>query len=103
MSTYYIRGIKQIDNTTLEIAWNDHAVSTFKLSHLQRNCPCAGCVEESTGERRILPETVPEELRAKKISSVGNYAIRIFFNSGCHHGIYTFDYLRSLIPKEQPC
>lgn len=97
MSTsYYMRKISQVDNTTLAIEWNDGIISQYKLSDLQRNCPCAGCIDESTGQRRLPHQNIPEQQQVKKIINVGNYAIRLFFNSGCTHGIYTYDHLRSL-------
>lgn len=93
MSSYYIRKISQVDNTTLMIDWNDGISCQYKLSYLQKNCPCAGCNDENKNPSSL---NIPEDRRAKKIISVGNYAIRIFFDGGCQHGIYTFDYLRNL-------
>ncbi len=80
--------IKQIDNHTFSIAWIDGKSDLFKLSHLQRNCPCLQCKEE--------PVNVEEEVKAFRIVSVGSYALRIEFSSGCSKGIYPFPFLRSL-------
>ena len=53
---------------------------------------CAGGNEEGVSKKKI----VREDVRAIKINSVGRYAIRIQFTSGCSAGLYTFDLLRNL-------
>lgn len=74
------------------IQWSDGKVSEHCLCDLQRQCPCAGCVDEATGKR--LPRSVEEGVQAQSIVGVGRYALRIQFSSGCSHGIYSFDMLR---------
>ncbi|MBA3602716.1 MAG: DUF971 domain-containing protein [Parachlamydiaceae bacterium] len=94
-----IRQIKQIDNHHFQIEWNDGAMITYHLKKLQKNCPCAGCVDESTGIRRstALPKSlISEEVRARSINSVGRYALKVQFTSGCSAGIYDFAMLRTL-------
>lgn len=91
-----IKTIQQRDNCSFSILWNDEKTSVFRLADLQRACPCAGCVDEITGRRRILAEDVPEALEAISIESVGRYALKIHFRSGCSRGIYHFNYLRQL-------
>jgi DUF971 family protein len=91
----FINNIYQKDNHTFIIEWNDGEVNHYRLSDLQKRCPCAGCVDEMTG-RRVLDDTkIDINVRAKRITSVGRYALRIQFTSGCSHGIYSFDYLRT--------
>jgi len=94
--TYVVKAIRQVDNHTFAITWSDGRVQEFRLSDLQRQCPCASCVDEATGERRLPPEAVSDEVRAKRVQSVGRYALRIDFTQGCSQGIYSFDVLRSL-------
>lgn len=80
--------IKQIDNYTFSITWVDAKIGLFKLSHLQRSCPCLFCKENKV--------SVEEDVKAFRILSVGSYALRIEFSSGCSKGIYPFLFLRSL-------
>ncbi len=95
-----IRQIKQIDNHHFQIEWNDGVMSTYHLEKLQKNCPCAGCVDETTNIRRAAATAtqplVSEEVRAKSINSVGRYALKVQFTSGCSAGIYDFAMLRKL-------
>ena len=54
-------------------------------------------MNEVTGQRVLDEKTVREDVRAKRITSVGRYALRIDFTSGCNSGIFGFDFLRELI------
>lgn len=94
MKAIFVNKINQKDNFTFTIEWSDGITQDYRLSELQKKCPCAGCVDETTGKRVCDPALVPDDLRAKRIMSVGRYALRIQFVSGCSHGIYSFDFLR---------
>lgn len=88
--------IRQLDKHTFAIHWGDGCTSSFRLSEIQGLCPCAGCVDEATGERKIDPKSIPADLVAKTVQSVGLYAIKFEFMSGCSNGIYSYDYLRQI-------
>ena len=88
----FIKEFRQLDARRFQIDWNDDKYSIFELSFLQKNCPCARCKE-------ILNKK-DSEVSARKISSVGNYAIRIDFTKGCSRGVFTFDFLRTLDLEE---
>lgn len=95
-SPLFIRQIWQKDNHAFAIKWNDGSVQDFKLCDLQRNCPCAHCVDEATGKRVSDPKKVIEDVKAISIRNVGRYGIRIQFTSGCSMGIFSFDRLRAM-------
>lgn len=91
-----VEKIFQKDKHTFNVEWSDGLKVDFRLSSLQRKCPCAGCVDEITGKRLNDEKMTPEDLKASAIQSVGRYALRISFTSGCSKGIYSFDFLRKL-------
>lgn len=91
-----IKSISQKDNYTFNIMWNDGLNCDYRLSDLQKQCPCANCTDEITGKRLLDVSTVKPDLRAIRIYNVGRYAIRIQFAHGCSTGIYSFDMLRKL-------
>ncbi|GAB4226096.1 MAG: hypothetical protein Tsb0021_01790 [Chlamydiales bacterium] len=93
-----LRRIWQKDNFTFCIEWSDGREQSFRLSELQKSCPCAACVDEDTGKRLADPKAVDPNLKALKIENVGRYALRVSFTSGCSYGIYTFRYLREFYP-----
>lgn len=99
-NTYiFIRTIEQKDPHRFTIEWSDGIISEYRLCDLQRICSCARCRDEMTGKMLIDPSSIPEDLRAHRIVSVGRYALQIFFSSGCSKGIYPFKLLRAAALK----
>lgn len=96
----FIRKIEQKDNFTFSIMWSDGLQGDYRLSELQKRCPCAACVDEATGKRLVEEKNVKPDVRATRITSVGRYALRIQFTSGCSTGIYEFDLLHRLRAEE---
>ena len=87
----FVQSIQQVDKSRFKIIWTDGKEGVFHLAELQRLCPCSSC-EKQKG-------IVEQEMSAKKIVSVGNYALRIDFTAGCSKGIYTYAFLRKLGDK----
>jgi DUF971 family protein len=54
-----------------------------------------------TGRRLLDPETVPDDVVARKLQLVGNYAMRVEWSDGHGTGIYTWEFLREICPCEQ--
>ena len=88
--------VHQIDPTTLGIDWNDGHESRFSVRILRLGCPCANCIDEWTGEKRLDPESVPESIKPINLKSVGRYAIQFQWNDGHDTGLYTYSLLRKL-------
>jgi len=90
----------------LDITWSDGKVSHYGLSYLRTLCPCAGCKEvrgaKPEGKRSltILPGNYSQPLTVTAAEKVGNYAIRLDWSDEHGSGIYSFTYLREIMPKE---
>lgn len=84
------------DGTALRIRWSDGHESEYAPWDLRMACPCAGCVDEMTGERRLDPENVDSEVHPVEISYVGRYALQFRWSDGHDTGIYPFEFLRRL-------
>lgn len=95
-NSYYPKKIYQKDNFTFSVEWNDGILNDYRLSELQKCCPCAGCIDEVTGQRLSHAVPVKKDVRAIRITSVGRYALRIQYTSGCSNGIYSFSFLREM-------
>lgn len=91
---FLIKQIQQKDNHTFSILWSDGLEQDIRLSNLQRQCPCANCMDEKTGERLLNLNAVKDDVKAISIKSVGRYALQVQFTSGCSTGIYSFEILR---------
>jgi len=84
----------------VKIKWQDGHEGVYPARHLRLNCPCAGCVDEVTGKRRLTAAMVPDDVKPLGIQLVGNYAISITWSDGHATGIYAFDRLRAMCPCE---
>ena len=80
------------------IRWNDGHVSRLPFRPLRQACPCALCVDEITGEKRLDPNRVVMSVRPLEIRPVGRYALQFSWSDLHGSGIYTYDFLRSLDP-----
>jgi ATP-binding protein involved in chromosome partitioning len=88
------------DARTLEILWADGAASRFDMRDLRLACRCAQCVDEMSGKPLLDPASVPLDVTARRIWSLGNYAIGIAFSDGHQSGIYPFTTLRAMQAAE---
>ena len=91
-----VRKIEQLDPYTFGIEWTDGRSSQWRLAHLRRHCPCAGCIDEWTRETTLDPKSIDENIQANLVHSVGRYALNIQFSDGHSSGIFSFDLLRHL-------
>ncbi len=90
------REVRQDGPSALSITWGDGVASRFDVRELRLACPCASCVEEMTGRRRLDPASVRPDVRPVRITSMGNYALKIVWSDGHDTGIYSFDRLRRM-------
>jgi len=93
--------VKRISPLQTDIVWNDGHSGSYPSWYLREQCPCALCVEEFTGERRIPEGSIPSTLERNDVQAVGNYALSFKWSDGHDTGIYTFDYLRRICPCSQ--
>jgi DUF971 family protein len=85
--------MKNMHDRELWITWNDGEVTRHLFRNLRIHCPCAGCVNEWTGERMLDPANIPESVKPNSVSMVGNYAVQFHWSDGHDSGIYTFEAL----------
>jgi DUF971 family protein len=92
----------EIIGNTLSLQWSNGAETYLEASLLRSQSPSA----ENKGESDIFgqvsggqPKTDFPNIGILKISSVGNYAIRILFSDGHSTGIFSWEYLKSLEKK----
>jgi DUF971 family protein len=80
----------------MNIIWQDGTRSVYDYWELRISCPCAGCVDEVTGEKLLDDNTVDKGVHPLRSSYIGNYALNIVWSDNHSTGIYTFDKLRNL-------
>ena len=98
MTQFMPKRIKRVSPVQTDIYWNDGHVSSYPSWYLREMCPCAECVDESTGARKIAPGSIPASTERVDVELVGNYALHFKWSDNHDTGLYTFDFLRSLCP-----
>lgn len=88
--------IVEESDSEVSIKWSDDSESRFTAAGLRRACPCAGCVNEWTGEKMLDPAKIPDDLTFRNIGIVGRYALNFDFSDGHETGIFSFRYLKDL-------
>lgn len=85
--------LEKVDDDHIAITWGDGERIVYPMDLLRARCPCAGCVDEWTGQLLVQPEQV-KGVRVRKMEQVGTYAFTIHFTDGHGTGIFTYKKLR---------
>lgn len=80
-----------------KVNWNDNKQSLVTFKELRFHCPCALCVDEATGQRKIKREDIKDDMAPITVRTVGNYALQVVWTDGHDTGFYSYDYLRELL------
>ena len=83
----------------LLLVWNtgeSYAVPYFELRYL---CPCAGCVDENSGQRTLKRDSISPEIKPRSVQLVGKYAVQITWSDDHQTGMYHFDNLMKISEK----
>ena len=83
-------------NPEILVEWSDGKLGIYSAKDLRLACPCAGCVNELSGEKMLKSDDVRVDIRPLSINTVGRYALQISWSDGHNTGIYSFEYLRKL-------
>ncbi len=88
--------IVEQSDSEISIKWSDEKETSYLAPQLRRECPCASCINEWTGEKMLKDESVPDNISFSKVSIVGRYALNFQFSDGHETGIFSFRFLRDL-------
>jgi ATP-binding protein involved in chromosome partitioning len=81
---------------SLAVYWSDGWKWVYGCVELRAACPCAACVDEFTGVRKIKVNDVDPQVYIDKALPVGRYGVNLVWTDGHSTGIYTYKYLREL-------
>jgi len=90
----------------LTVAGGGRPPVSLQARPLRLACSCAHCIDEWTGEPRLDPAKVPEDVAVVKVESAGRYAAVVHW-SDMHQSIFPFTRLWSMadtagVPLERP-
>lgn len=92
--------IENLKGEGIRFTWSDQHQALYPYVYLRERCRCASCIHEWSGEKLILPGSIPENIAPTQIEAVGHYAISIHWSDGHDTGIYPFDLLKEICPCE---
>jgi len=97
-SEYKSKSIPTItcDDKNIQLKWEDGREQTVSNFILRLNSQDALSINEITGEKLIKEEDIPNDIKATKVTPLGNYALGIEWSDGHKAGIYTYALIDSL-------
>ena len=95
------RDMTWLDKGVLGIEWSDGHKAVYPVRYLRQHCPCAACVDERTGQRRLQPDDIPLLIILQDVAPVGRYALQFTWSDGHDTGIYSYSLLRQLCQCDQ--
>jgi len=95
-----LKKLRRLDESTIELSWDDEHVGPVDLLTLRDACPCAGCQGETVLLKRYEPvketSSDPRKYLLQAVEPVGSYALKLTWGDGHDQGLYTWEHLRSL-------
>ena len=88
--------IQPLSPLELFVEWNTGEKFSVPYIELRYHCPCAGCVDEMTGQRTLRRESLQPTVRPNGVELVGSYALHFAWSDGHTTGMYGFDRLWEL-------
>ena len=88
--------IVEESDSEISIKWSDDVETRYTALTLRSSCPCAGCINEWTGEKMLDESKIPRDISFEHTSIVGRYALNFHFSDGHDTGIFSFGFLRKL-------
>src|SRR5438132_13770772 len=76
----------------VQVRWDDGKESLFAARWLRARCPCAGCVDEWSGQRTVSEAAVKAAVRAQNREPGRGSAARIDWSDGHNSGIWSREY-----------
>ena len=90
-----------IESGSIIVDWGDSHKGLYPPRFLRLSCPCAECVEEMTGVRKVDPKSIPEDIMALDSIQVGNYGVQFLWSDAHYTGIYTYQFLKDHCPCDK--
>jgi DUF971 family protein len=92
--------LHRLNESTIELVWDDGHIGPVDLVSLRDACPCAGCQGETVLFKHYEPARDTSENPLKYVlqgaEPVGSYALKCTWGDGHGEGLYTWEHLRSL-------
>ncbi len=84
------------DASAITLKWPDGETVSVSNADLRKACSCAVCVDEMTHAPILDPKSVPDDIHALSVGTIGNYAITVDWSDGHNTGFFPYKTIREL-------
>lgn len=82
--------------THIVLQWPDQPTLRVANRELRLSCSCALCVDERSHQPILDPATIPADIHANSVRTIGNYALGIAWSDGHDTGFFPYKRLREM-------
>ncbi len=82
--------------THIILRWPDEPAIRISNRDLRLACSCALCVDEMSRRPVLDPASIPDDIHAEEVRTIGNYALGITWSDGHSTGFFPFKRLREM-------
>jgi ATP-binding protein involved in chromosome partitioning len=84
------------DSSAITLKWPGGETVSVSNATLRKACSCALCVDEITNKPILDPSSVPDDIHALKVGTIGNYAISVEWSDGHNTGFFPYKRIKEL-------
>jgi Mrp family chromosome partitioning ATPase/DUF971 family protein len=82
--------------SAITLKWPDGETVLVPNAVLRKACACANCIDEMTHAPILDPASVPDDIHALKVGTIGNYAITVDWSDGHNTGFFPYKTIKEL-------
>jgi ATP-binding protein involved in chromosome partitioning len=80
----------------IHLHWPDGSTTSVANRALRLACGCALCVDEMSHKPVLEPESVPLDIHAEELRTIGNYALGITWSDGHATGFFPYKTIKAI-------
>lgn len=84
------------DESSLTLLYADGETVSVDFKTLRAGCGCAVCVDEFSGEQKLDPDSIPDDIHPESVGQIGNYAVSIKWSDGHDTGFFPYRRIKEL-------
>lgn len=87
------------DKEVITLKWPEGEEVKVANRDLRAACQCAACVDEMSGDAILDLTTIPADIMAEEVKTIGNYALQVVWSDAHSTGLFPFKRIRELAVK----
>ncbi len=84
------------DAEKITLTWPGGETLSVPNAVLRKACACANCIDEMTHRPILDPASVPDDIHALNVGTIGNYAITVDWSDGHNTGFFPYKTIHEL-------